>query len=117
MSWFKVDDKLHSHPKRHRAGLRAMGLWVAAGSWSSDQLTDGHIPSHMLAVLGGRPSDARALVDAELWTPVEDGWLFHDWQAMNPSRTQVNERRAKNAEKLANWRKQKREEEEGVTDV
>lgn len=117
MAWFKVDDKLHSHPKRYRAGLRAMGLWVTAGSWSSDQLTDGHIPAHMLAVLGGRPADAKALVDAELWVPTGDGWRFHDWQAMNPSRRQVEEQRTKNAEKLAKWRRQKREEREGETDV
>lgn len=26
MPWFKVDDKIHSHPKARRAGLAAMGL-------------------------------------------------------------------------------------------
>lgn len=61
MAWFKVDDKLHSHPKRYRASLRAMGLWVLAGSWCSDQLTDGVIPRDLLAALR-----------AELTTPVPE---------------------------------------------
>lgn len=117
MSWFKVDDKLHSHPKRHRAGLRAMGLWVAAGSWSSDQLTDGHVPAHMLPILGGKPSDAKALVDAGLWIATPTGWQFHDWDQMNPVRSQVEEQRAKNAAKLARWRDQRRSERDGETDV
>lgn len=49
MAWFKVDDKLHSHPKLYRASLRAMGLWVLAGSWCSDQLTDGVLASKIVA--------------------------------------------------------------------
>ena len=112
MAWFKVDDKLHSHPKRHMAGLRAMGLWVAAGSWASDQLTDGFIPQHMLAALGARPADAKALVSAGLWIECDDGWRFHDWTEMNPTRKTVQDQRARNAEKLARWRETKRKEEE-----
>lgn len=119
MSWFKVDDKFHSHPKRHRAGLRAIGLWTAAGSWCSDQLTDGHVPHHMLAVLGGRSADAKALVDAGLWLPDPDGdgWRFHDWTEQNPTRSQVTEKRARNAEKLAKWRQQRRQETDDETRV
>ena len=102
MSWFKVDDKLHSHPKRHRAGLRAMGLWVVAGSWAGDQLTDGFIPADMLTALGGKPADAKALVDAGLWERVESGWCFHDWEGRNPTREDVEAERAA-------WRKRQQE--------
>ena len=98
MAWFKVDDKLHSHPKRHRAGLRAMGLWVVAGSWCGDQLTDGHVPRDMLAALGGKTVDAKALVDAGLWETTPTGWQFHDWQGRNPTRDDVETQRAE-------WRK------------
>ena len=45
MSWFKIDDKLHSHKKVARLhGIAPMGLWALAGSWSSSQETDGFIP-------------------------------------------------------------------------
>lgn len=94
MAWFKVDDKLHSHPKRHRAGLRAMGLWVVAGSWCGDQLTDGLVPRDMLTALGGKPADAKALVDAGLWETDAQGWRFHDWGGQNPSRDDVEAQRA-----------------------
>ena len=93
MAWFKVDDKLHSHPKRHRAGLRAMGLWVIAGSWCGDQLTDGYVPAYMLASFGAKPADAQALVSAELWVEMDDGWLFRDWDDYQPTRDDVHDER------------------------
>ena len=108
MPWFKVDDKLHSHPKRHRAGLRAMGLWVVAGSWCSDQLTDGLIPRDMLIALGGKPADAAALVDAGLWEECPSGWIFHHWDAQNPSRADVEARRAEDRQRKAQAREARR---------
>ena len=48
MSWFKIDDKLHSHKKVARLhGIAPMGLWALAGSWSSNQETDGFIPEYI----------------------------------------------------------------------
>lgn len=107
MTWFKVDDNLHSHPKRHQAGLRAMGLWVIAGSWASAHLTDGFVPKHMLASLGGQSKDARSLVESGLWLAEEDGWQFHDWEAQNPTREDVEGKREdwRNRQRLARERK------------
>ena len=102
VAWFKVDDKLHSHPKRYRAGLRAMGLWVVAGSWCGDHLTDGFVPADMLRALGGKPSDAAALVDAGLWEACPDGWIFHQWDGQNPTRDDVEFQRAE-------WRRRQQE--------
>lgn len=98
MSWFKVDDHLAMHPKVVCAGNRAMGLWVRAGSWACDQLTDGFIPTQMISPLGGTRADARQLVAAGLWTAVEGGWKFHDWGDSNPTRDEVEAQRAKRAE-------------------
>jgi hypothetical protein len=83
--WFKVDDQLATHPKVARAGLAAMGLWVKAGSWSARHLTDGHIPTEMLAVFGARRHHAEALVKAGLWHEDMDGWRFKDWAEYQPS--------------------------------
>lgn len=44
MSWFKADDKLHSHMKTITAGTHAMGLWILAGSWVADEMSDGFVP-------------------------------------------------------------------------
>lgn len=115
MAWFKVDDKLHSHPKVISVPLRAMGLWVKAGAWSADQLTDGHIPKAVLPILGANTADARALVEAGLWHTVEGGWRFHDWLDMQPSRKSTLARREEDRQRKADARAAKaakREEEE-----
>lgn len=53
MTWFKVDDKLYGHRKVAELGadVGAMALWVVAGSWSADQLTDGWIPQYIVPTL------------------------------------------------------------------
>ena len=99
MSWFRVDDTLAAHPKTRRAGLAAMGLWTVAGSWSSQQLTEGFIPEWFVATWPQGKALARRLVLAELWDTAKDGdepgWLFHDWTDANPTAEQEKERRRK----------------------
>jgi hypothetical protein len=101
MTWFKVDDKLHDHRKTRAAGKTAMGVWVLAGSWAADHLTDGFIPANILTRWGTR-SDANKLVAAGLWHPDEQdgekGWRFHQWSELQPTRAQKTaEREAKAA--------------------
>ena len=50
MTWFRVDDTLAMHPKVYAAGNAAMGLWVRAGAWSMQQLTDGDRSRPIVAV-------------------------------------------------------------------
>lgn len=94
MPWFKVDDGLHSHPKWLAASPHARALWVTAGSWCAAQLTDGHIPRHVLPTLCGRPKDATELVRLGLWTETDTGWAFHDWDGYQPSAESVEAERA-----------------------
>lgn len=83
-SWFKVDDKLHSHPKWLDLSKSARALWVTAGSWAADQCTDGLVPRHLLARLDGKVSDAADLVRVGLWEVCDGGWIFHDWATYQP---------------------------------
>lgn len=110
MAWFKVDDKLHDHPKPALAGKAAMGVWVLAGSWSADNLMDGFVPVRVLGRWGTR-TDANKLVQAGMWDDAivggEPGWQFHDWDKFQPMRSAVEDRRARNARKLADWRARK----------
>lgn len=108
MTWFRVDDNLAFHPKALTAGNAAMGLWVRAGSWSSQQLQDGFVPDAMVATLGNA-SQARALVTAGLWTRVDGGYHFHDWDHRNPLRTAVEQDRAAAAERQRRARERARE--------
>jgi len=101
MTWFKVDDKLHDHRKARAAGAAAMGVWVLAGSWAADNLTDGFIPATILP-RWGRPRDATRLVDVGLWfadkQDGEEGWRFHEWHERQPTRAQRLEERAAKVE-------------------
>lgn len=96
MAWFKVDDQLAFNAKVMLAGNSAMGLWVRAGSWSSAQLTGGHIPVHMANAMANamaNPCDADALVMAGLWSEVDGGYQFHDWADFQPDAEVEKEKR------------------------
>lgn len=97
MPWFKVDDGLHDHHKARRAGKAAMGVWVLAGSWSAANLTDGFIPTDVLARWGS-PADAQRLVEADLWVVDthrgERGWRFKDWAVYQPVAADLQQIRA-----------------------
>lgn len=104
MSWFKVDDTLGTHPKARAAGNPAMGLWVMAGSWSAQQLTDGHVPEWFVGGFRNGPRDAAALVAAGLWSPTLEGWEFHEWDQANPTRADVLAEREARRARTARWR-------------
>jgi len=103
MTWFKVDDNLTFHPKVLAAGNTAMGMWVRAGSWSAQQLSDGLLPWSVVSRIGRR-REAEALVTAGLWVPVLDGYAFHEWDHRQPSRADVEATRRAGAERLRRWR-------------
>lgn len=109
MVWWKVDDKLHSNTKIRKLLAdepAALALWTVAGSWSSDELTEGFIPDSQLPWL--MPADAerlaQKLIGARLWRRVRGGYQFHQWTAdgdgsrRNPTRSEVEEDRRRKAE-------------------
>lgn len=105
MVWFKVDDSFHSHPKAAAASLAALGLWTVAGSWASDHLTDGDVPSHVVRSLcRGADELADELVTCGLWRRTRSGYRFHQWESngdggrRNPTKKEVVDNRLKKAE-------------------
>lgn len=132
MAWFKVDDAFHSSkpvmriPRRHRAA--AVGLWTLAGTWSSQEETDGFIPEYLLEELCGTPALAGILVRVGLWEhvtgelletysernanvngtyrdPDEPGWQFRKWSDYNPLKSELDEKREAERIRKANYRK------------
>lgn len=99
MTWFKVDDALATHDKVLAAGNAAMGLWVRAGAWSSQHLTDGDVPMHAVRLLGTR-GQADALVRAGLWLKTSQGYRFHEWHDYQPSRKKVESDRQAARERM-----------------
>jgi hypothetical protein len=109
VTWFKVDDSFHAHPKVLATDADALGLWVVAGSWSGANLTDGFVPDHVLTrLLPDAVNLARKLITAGLWRKARGGYRFHDWGEFNPKREDVEaERKAarERMRKLRNGRK------------
>lgn len=98
MTWFKVDDSFHSHPKVLATSPAALGLWVVAGAWSSANLTEGFVPDHALPrLLPDSAPLARELVSNGLWRRERGGYRFHDWIAYNPTRSEATAARDKMA--------------------
>jgi len=111
--WMKIDDTLHCHKKAMKAGVEAMGLWVLAGSWSSDQLTDGFVPECMATRWAPNATELAArLVTAGLWSVGEcdddAGWWFHQWEERNPTRQEVVKVRDEARERMRKTRGQRR---------
>lgn len=97
MTWAKIDDRLHGHPKARRAGLEAMGLWVLALSFCGAYNTNGEIGHADIEAMAGKRTVplANKLVEAGLWTATATGWAFHDYLGYNPSAAQVEAERAR----------------------
>jgi len=97
MTWFKVDDKLHAHPKWTRCTAEAKALWATAGAWSGSYNTDGVIKPHDLSMLAPAVGlsalkvrrAAEDLVEHDMWRRFDDGWVFHNWTDFNPTRAQA----------------------------
>jgi len=107
--WFKVDDTLAFHHKTVAAGNAAMGLWVRAGSWSMQTLSDGFIPDGNVALLG-TDGQARKLVEVGLWDRLPSGYAFHEWEQRQPTKEQVHTERAATAERQRRAREKRKQE-------
>ncbi|MFE6489775.1 mucin-2, partial [Streptomyces sp. NPDC057757] len=85
-----------------------MGLWLRAGAYAAQHLTEGRVPAVVAAMFGTGPQIAR-LVKTGLWheaghtcprcRPVDDGYLMHDFLAYNPTRLAVEDTRRREAER------------------
>lgn len=93
MTWFKVDDRFHSHPKVLGLSLAAAGLWVRAGSWCAAHETDGKLNRALLRTFNAPPRLAWELVAAGLWREESDGFSFKNWSEFQPTSAQIELRR------------------------
>lgn len=116
MTWLKVDDSSHMHPKFVAAGNAALGLWLRCGAYSAQHLTEGHVPG-MVAKQYGTAPQARKLVTVGLWhshghgcercpQPAAGDYVVHDFfeGGRNATRAQVEAARSAAAERKAKSR-------------
>lgn len=131
MSWFRIDDKLHDHPKwvgiktaaqarassrvEARALAKNAGLaWFAAGVWGAGNNCDGIIPEAAADSIAPRAfltedefyDAADLLVEAGLWRKLPKkrggpGWEVHDWHDYQLSKQQVQLRQDRETRRKA----------------
>jgi len=96
VTWFKVDDSFHSHPKVMMTSPAALGLWVVAGTWSAANMTDGFLPALVLPrLLPDSEALAKELVAVGLWEQAEGGYQFHNWTEYQPDAASLRAKRGK----------------------
>lgn len=108
MAWFKVDDGFWSHPKTADLSDAATALWLRAGTWSAQHLTDGRVPYSALRFFRARRRSAAELVDAGLWSDAGDAFVFHSWADYQPSKSQVEAKREATRNRVNTWRDKQR---------
>lgn len=123
MSWAKLDDDFHDHPKVEAVGNEGAGVIARLISWSSRHLTDGIVPLWKVMAIASnrkiqdpavREESARTLVGDLLsarWLDLREGdnFYIHNYHKRNPSAAKEREKRAKDAErKLKNRGKSER---------
>jgi hypothetical protein len=104
MTWVRIDDHLHAHPK-FRAAWDAepssIGLELFALSQSAAYLTDGQVDELFVRSwfqnARRRQRAVDALLHTGLWVPNGAGWRIHDYLDYNESRAQVEQRRTVDA--------------------
>jgi hypothetical protein len=103
VSWFKVDDGFHSHPKVLALPLDAIGLWTKCGAYCAQYAKlEGFVSLEVATALSGLGASKTKtlgdrLVKAGLWDVVDGGWRYHDWIDFNPTAEEVEQRRSKRA--------------------
>lgn len=112
MAWFKLDDSMWSHPKFLRLSDKAFRLWVRAGAYCAQHLTDGLVTRDTLTILGAARRTADELWAAGLWERApDDAYRFHDWDHYQPSSAQRRAKQAYDRERMARLREAKKEKE------
>lgn len=122
MVFFYVDDGLNGNSKARAAGPGPMGLWVMAGSYSGQQLTEGLVPDWWIKTFPGGMKLAARLVEVGLWHAPGGArckskscparkvlpaghFAFHDWAVINTqTKASVEKRRAAQTERTRRFR-------------
>lgn len=95
MSWAKLDDSFHSHPKVRSAWYQcpaSIGLHAMAITYAAAHETDGVIPTWFVAGAFERPDDLEAavgtLTELGMWERRTDDFVIHDFLDYHSSKAE-----------------------------
>lgn len=110
MGWVRLDDNFADHPKIIALSDTAFRLFITGLCYSNRQLTDGLIPYQIVNSWVGedpmKPSDE--LEDQGLWERYEKGFRIRSYEEYQPTKEQVEQKRAEARERLKRHREMKR---------
>lgn len=96
MTWAKLDDRFHSHPKTIRTWERspaALGLLVRAIAWSAAYELDGLVPDDIFTSWVPDEIQREELIsvlhEVGFLERNEHGWMLHDFCDCNKSRGEL----------------------------
>lgn len=115
MGWVKIDDRYRTNPKIVQLGAEGLALDVAGLCFCAENETDGEIPYGVVPSLYPvrRPYRvADRLVEVGRWDRTESGYRIHDYLLYNPSKEELDKRRADTQQRVYDWRNRRRN---GVT--
>jgi hypothetical protein len=138
VAWVKLDDGFVDHPKIARVGMVGAWLQIQALCYANRNLTDGFIPAGIVPSFLARGTTRleqrtkgeltwtvgehngmqgldlhdvdwpQIMVNAELWEPVDGGYVIHDYHDYQPTKADVeaarkawNDRQKRHREKMS----------------
>jgi hypothetical protein len=99
------------HERTGTLSLAAAGLHARAMSYCADQMTDGHIPRHLLAAFFGGAIDqvtVAELVEAGIWKEAKGGFQIRDWDQHNITADAWAQKKEDHRQRMAAIREAKR---------
>lgn len=78
MSWARIDDGLHDHPKFVGLPLAAVGVWTLCLAYAGKRRSPS-IPRELPRRFGASLAHIQALLNAGLWEEQDDAFVIHDW--------------------------------------
>lgn len=117
MPYLNLDDGFSEHPKVDALTHGAFRLHVAGLCYCAKNLTDGVLEKRRVPRLmpDYRPTFLAELTAAAMWLPHPDGFQIHDYLDWNKPRSWWEEKREKDAKRLAEWRSRNATQNEGGT--
>jgi hypothetical protein len=108
LPWVRLDTTWYTNPKfidlYHQRRHAAICLYMAGLAYCGQHELSGFIPESVLRLLAGRPIDAQALVDADLWHKRDGGWDIHGWGEFQQDGIEAQQRRSDAARRAAQKR-------------
>lgn len=110
MSWIKFSDRWYGRDEIEKLPSAAAMLYQSMLAWSSEQMTDGHIPRRVLRRKlwhcdGDQDAMVAVLVRGGFCEETDDGWFLPAWEAHNISAEEQKKLQGQAAERQARHRR------------